>query len=83
MTEKEKYWNGKLAKKKQQTQKKMIISMKKLINMKLAKAGTNEDKQVELLAELRALEINDLKLRRNKFMSESYSFEPVDRKRLW
>lgn len=63
-----------------QTKKKMVKLLRSNINAKLSFEKNTEDVRLGLLQQLRAIEINDTKLRRNKFDSKFYEFTPVDKK---
>lgn len=54
---------------------KMLSFMKADTNRKLVFDKLEEDERINLLSELSAIEINILKLRRNKFNSNFYEFK--------
>jgi hypothetical protein len=84
MTDKEKYQEQKLAKLDRRRKLNSINFLKTDINRKLVfgistESGfetITEDKRIDLLRQLEALEINEAKIRGNKFNSQFYSFEP-------
>lgn len=63
-----------------QIKKKMTKMLRSNINAKLSFEEHTEDEKIALLQQLRAIEINDTKLRRNKYQSKHYEFTPVDKK---
>jgi hypothetical protein len=89
MTDKEQFDLKKAEFKARKHKLKMLKFLKRDINRKLTFdiAGLPEEemetKVADLLAQLRGVEINELKVRRNKFNSKEYSFESVQKQRLW
>ena len=89
MTDKEQFDLRKAEFKARKNKLKMLSFLKRNINRKLRFeiAGLPEEemetKVADLLAQLRGVEINELKVRRNRFGSKEYSFQPIERKRLW
>lgn len=83
MTDKEIFDGLKKERKANRRKKRMLAFLKVDTNRKIMVEGRgNEDRYVELLSELRAIEINDIKLRRNKFNSSYYEFTPSNKIRL-
>jgi hypothetical protein len=80
MTDKEKYQENKLKRRERRLNIKKLTYMKSDVNLRLRLLNytdkDNENDYVVLLSELKALEDNITKLRRNKFMSSAYEFIP-------
>jgi len=81
MTDKEQFDLGKKRLQGIRNKKRLLKFMKKETNRKMFFVQSEEE-YTNLLAELRAIEINDTKVRRNKYGSKAYEFTPVERKRL-
>lgn len=76
MTEKEKYYQGKKDKLGKKKKIKMLNYLKTETNFKLMTVlPDDEDKYVNLLSELRAIDENLFKLKRNKYNSSFYEFK--------
>lgn len=59
---------------------KMVNMLKSNINRKLRYSKLSEEEYADTLAKLKDVEINEMRLRRNKFQSKSYEFKPVFKK---
>jgi hypothetical protein len=83
MTDKEKYQEMKLVKWERRRKLRSIKFLKTEINRKLVFGVSTEsgfeqvddEKRIDLIAQLEALEINEAKIRRNKFNSSFYKLD--------
>jgi hypothetical protein len=82
MTDKEQFDNNKKQTKYRKSKIKMAKFLKADINRKLSFNNPDENETINLLQQLRSLEIEDTKIRRNKHSSSFYEFTPVDKKNL-
>lgn len=82
MTDKEQFDNNKKQVKYRQSKIKMAKFLRADINRKLSFDNPDEHTTVNLLQQLRSLEVEDTKIRRNKHSSSFYEFNPVDKKNM-
>lgn len=82
MTDKEQFGNNKKQTKYRQSKIKMAKFLRADINRKLSFDNPDEHTTVNLLQQLRALEVEDTKIRRNKHSSSFYDFQVVDKKNM-
>ena len=82
MTDKEQFDNNKKQTKYIKSKIKMAKFLKADINRKLSFGNPDENETVNLLQQLKVLEVDDTIVRRNKYSSSFYEFTPVDKKNL-
>jgi len=81
MTDKQIFDELKAQSKERKRKFKMIKFLKASVNSKLNfTPNLLEDGKVELLQQLHEIELNEMRIRRNKFNSSAYTFKPAYRK---
>jgi hypothetical protein len=81
MTDKEIFDGLKAGNRKNRSQMRMLKYLQADINRQLLFTHIDEDRRIDLLAQLSGVETNKFKIRRNKFNSSAYEFNPVNRQK--